>query len=57
MCAVQLMGGERQLVEAVRWLEQNISFDLDKRVHVFELTIRALGKSQFFFCCDDSFSL
>jgi len=40
---VQLMGGEQQLVEAVQWLDKNLSFDLDERVHVFELTIRALG--------------
>ena len=38
------MGAEKELVEAVTWLEQNLSFDLDERVHVFELTIRALGK-------------
>ena len=41
---VQLMGGEEQLVDAVSWIEQNLTFDLDKRVHVFELTIRALGE-------------
>jgi hypothetical protein len=45
---VQLMGAEKQLGDAVTWLEQNLSFDLDERVHVFELTIRALGK-QFLF--------
>lgn len=41
---VQLMGAEKQLGDAVTWLEQNLSFDLDERVHVFELTIRALGE-------------
>ncbi len=41
---MQLMKGEKQLVEAVNWLEQNLTFDLDERVHVFELTIRALGE-------------
>lgn len=38
------MGGEQQLEEAVHWLDKNLSFDLDERVHVFELTIRALGE-------------
>lgn len=41
---MQLMDGGEQLVEAVTWLEQNLTFDLDERVHVFELTIRALGE-------------
>ncbi|CAL8470523.1 g10065 [Coccomyxa elongata] len=40
---ILLMNGGKQLVEAVNWLEQNLTFDLDERVHVFELTIRALG--------------
>ena len=40
---VQVMGNEEQLVRAVHWLDANLSFDLDARVHVFELTIRALG--------------
>ena len=40
---VQVMGSEEQLVRAVHWLDANLSFDLDARVHVFELTIRALG--------------
>lgn len=38
------MGREEQLVSAVHWLDINLSFDLDARVHVFELTIRALGE-------------
>lgn len=41
---VQVMGREEQLVSAVHWLDINLSFDLDARVHVFELTIRALGE-------------
>ena len=40
---VQVMDNEEQLVRAVHWLDANLSFDLDARVHVFELTIRALG--------------
>ena len=40
---VQVMDNEEQLVRAVHWLDTNLSFDLDARVHVFELTIRALG--------------
>ena len=39
----QVMDNEEQLVRAVHWLDANLSFDLDARVHVFELTIRALG--------------
>lgn len=38
------MDGGKQLVEALAWLEQSLTFDLDERVHVFELTIRALGE-------------
>jgi len=37
------MGERRQLQEAVRWLAANVTFDVDARVHVFELTIRAVG--------------
>ena len=40
---MQVMGNEEQLIFAVHWLDLNLSFDLDARVHVFELTIRALG--------------
>ena len=40
---LQVMDNEEQLVRAVHWLDANLSFDLDARVHVFELTIRALG--------------
>ena len=32
-----------KLQKAVQWLEHNLSFDMDERVHVFEVTIRALG--------------
>ena len=42
-CLLQLMGGEQELAEAVRWLEGNLKLDVDARIHVFELTIRALG--------------
>jgi len=38
------MAREEHLVSAVHWLDINLSFDLDARVHVFELTIRALGE-------------
>ncbi|CAL5220465.1 g2487 [Coccomyxa viridis] len=38
-----VMDREEHLVSAVHWLDINLSFDLDARVHVFELTIRALG--------------
>lgn len=40
---VQLLGGERELRDAVAWLEANLRVDVDARIHVFELTIRALG--------------
>lgn len=32
-----------KLQKAVQWLEHNLSFAMDERVHVFEVTIRALG--------------
>ncbi|KAL4855837.1 Alpha-mannosidase I [Chlorella vulgaris] len=38
-----VMGEQQRLQEAVRWLAANVTFDLDARVHVFELTIRAVG--------------
>jgi Glycosyl hydrolase family 47 len=37
------MGAKAELREAVAWAGAELSFDIDKRVHVFELTIRALG--------------
>lgn len=37
------MGQGQQLREGVAWLCANGTFDVDARVHVFELTIRALG--------------
>ena len=40
---VQVMGERERLREAVRWLAANVTFDIDARVHVFELTIRAVG--------------
>ncbi|KAL4439416.1 hypothetical protein ABPG77_008745 [Micractinium sp. CCAP 211/92] len=38
-----VMGERQQLRDAVRWLAANATFDVDARVHVFELTIRAVG--------------
>ena len=43
---MQVMDREEHLVSAVHWLDTNLSFDLDARVHVFELTIRALGEQR-----------
>lgn len=40
---LQVMGAKAELREAVAWAGADLSFDIDKRVHVFELTIRALG--------------
>ena len=37
------MGEAEELRRAVGWLAANASFDVDARVHVFELTIRAVG--------------
>lgn len=39
----QVLGEQQQLVEAAHALELNLDLDLDVRIHVFELTIRALG--------------
>ena len=39
----QVMGEGEALREAVAWLGANATFDVDARVHVFELTIRAVG--------------
>ena len=38
-----LMGEPHALRLATRWLARNLRLDVDKRVHVFELTIRAMG--------------
>ncbi|EFN53006.1 hypothetical protein CHLNCDRAFT_7049, partial [Chlorella variabilis] len=38
-----VMGEQQRLQDAVRWLAANVTFDVDARVHVFELTIRAVG--------------
>lgn len=44
LCRVpQLLGEQHEVRRAVHWLRDNLSFDVDERVHVFELTIRALG--------------
>ena len=37
------MGAQKHLQDAVAWAGASLSFDIDRRVHVFELTIRALG--------------
>lgn len=37
------MGKAEELQRAVRLLAANATFDVDHRVHVFELTIRAVG--------------
>lgn len=42
---LQVMGGEQELASAVQWLQANLKLDLDVRIHVFELTIRALGEA------------
>lgn len=39
----QVMDAREELREGVRWAETSLDFDVDARVHVFELTIRALG--------------
>lgn len=38
-----LAGNPPALQKAVHWVEHEASFDVDARVHVFEVTIRALG--------------
>ena len=39
----QVMGAKQELQTAVAWAAQSLDFGIDRRVHVFELTIRALG--------------
>jgi hypothetical protein len=41
--ALVLFDDVEALRHAVRWVSHNASFDVDARVHVFEVTIRALG--------------
>jgi hypothetical protein len=38
-----VFGAGEEFAKAVNWASKNLTFDLDKRVHTFELTIRALG--------------
>eukprot|EP00873_Tetraselmis_striata_P000992 jgi/Tetstr1/421256/TSEL_012260.t1 len=38
-----LLGEQHEVRRAVQWLCANLSLEVDERVHVFELTIRALG--------------
>ena len=37
------MNSPIKLQEAVRWLQHSLHFDIDQRIHVFEVTIRVLG--------------
>ena len=37
------MGAATEFASAARWAAANLTFDIDRRVHTFELTIRALG--------------
>lgn len=39
------MNSSSKLRDATHWLQDNLTFDLDQRVHVFEVTIRVLGTS------------
>ncbi len=43
LACLQVMGKQQELQDAVRKLSANTSFEVDQRVHVFELTIRAVG--------------
>ena len=38
------MDSPAKLREATHWLQDNLTFDMDQRVHVFEVTIRVLGR-------------
>ncbi|KAL3160285.1 hypothetical protein ABBQ38_009677 [Trebouxia sp. C0009 RCD-2024] len=38
-----VMNSPTKLREATSWLQDNLTFDVDQRVHVFEVTIRVLG--------------
>ena len=38
------MDSPAKLREATHWLQSNLTFDMDQRVHVFEVTIRVLGR-------------
>ena len=40
----QVMNSPSKLQKATHWLQDNLTFDIDERVHVFEVTIRVLGK-------------
>lgn len=39
----QVMGEGSEFASAAAWAATNLTFDIDRRVHTFELTIRALG--------------
>lgn len=41
---LQVMKSPAKLRAAVQWIQQHLIFGIDQRVHVFEVTIRALGK-------------
>ncbi len=48
------MNSPAKLKGAVQWLCQSFDFDVDARVHVFEVTIRALGMTSLqesYGCC------
>ncbi len=40
---VQVMGAGADFASAAAWAATNLTFDIDRRVHTFELTIRAVG--------------
>ena len=46
-----IMGQPQALRASTAWLSKNLSLDVDDRVHVFELTIRALGAPAGCVCC------
>lgn len=43
VCMLQVMNHSAQVTDAIQWIQLHLSFDVDERVHVFELTIRAVG--------------
>ena len=44
MRLAQVAGAGRRAAEAAAWLGAHLRVDVDARVHVFEVTIRALGE-------------
>ncbi len=43
LSTLAVLGNATEFTRAVRWLETNLSWDIDVRVNVFEANIRALG--------------